>query len=215
VIRVLIVDDHTVVRQGLRFLLQNQEDIEVTGEAANGEEAVEAVREQVPAVVLLDLLMPKTDGLTALREIKRVSPATQVVVLTSHQEDANLFEAVKAGAISYVHKTAGVEAVVSSVRAAARGESVLDPGVAAKVLAEVRHPRGRGEMDQLSKREIEVLTALARGRSNKEIARELSIGEETVKTHISNILSKLQLADRTQAAIYALRRRLLPLDEAT
>jgi NarL family two-component system response regulator LiaR len=215
VIRVLIVDDHTVVRQGLRFLLQNQEDIEVTGEAANGEEAVQAVREQVPAVVLLDLLMPKTDGLTALREIKRVSPATQVVVLTSHQEDANLFEAVKAGAISYVHQTAGVEAVVSSVRAAARGESVLDPGVAAKVLEEVRHPRGRGEMDQLSKREIEVLTALARGRSNKEIARELSIGEETVKTHISNILSKLQLADRTQAAIYALRRRLLPLDEAT
>ncbi len=213
-IRVLIVDDHTVVRQGLRFLLQSQDDIEVTGEAANGEEAIDAVREQVPAVVLLDLLMPKIDGLTALREIKRVSPATQVVILTSHQEDANLFEAVKAGAISYVHKTAGVEAVVSSVRAAARGESVLDPSVAAKVLEEMRRPRGHDEVDQLSRREIDVLTELARGRSNKEIARELSIGEETVKTHISNILSKLHLADRTQAAIYALRQRLLPLDEA-
>ncbi len=213
-IRVLIVDDHTVVRQGLRFLLESQDDIEVVAEAGDGEAAIAAVREHVPAVVLLDLLMPKTDGLTALREIKGISPATQVVILTSHQEDANLFAAVKAGAISYVHKTAGVEAVVDSVRAAARGESVLDPGVAAKVLEELRRARGRTEVDQLSKREIDVLTELARGQSNKEIARQLSIGEETVKTHISNILSKLQLEDRTQAAIYALRQRLLPLDEA-
>lgn len=213
-IRVLVVDDHTVVRQGLRFLLETQDDIEVVAEAADGEAAIAAVREHVPAVVLLDLLMPKTDGLTALREIKRISPATQVVILTSHQEDANLLAAVKAGAISYVHKTAGVEAVVNSVRAAARGESVLDPGVAAKVLEELRRTRGRTEVDQLSKREIDVLTELARGQSNKEIARQLSIGEETVKTHISNILSKLQLEDRTQAAIYALRQRLVPLDEA-
>ena len=125
-IRVLVVDDHTVVRQGLRFLLASQGDIDVVDEAADGEEAIEAVREHVPAVVLLDLLMPNADGLTALREIKRISPATQVVILTSNQEDANLFEAVKAGAISYVHKTAGVEAVVNCVRAAARGESFLD-----------------------------------------------------------------------------------------
>jgi len=214
VIRVLIVDDHTVVRQGLRFLLQQEPDIEVIGEAEDGGQAISMVRDQVPAVVLLDLLMPNTDGLTALREIKRLSPATQVVILTSHQGDDLLFEAIKAGAVSYVLKTAGVDAVVESVRAAARGESVLDPSVAAKVLQEMRRRRDRDPVDQLSPREIDVLTALARGRSNKEIARDLSIGEETVKTHVSNILSKLHLADRTQAAIYGLQQRLVHLDDA-
>jgi NarL family two-component system response regulator LiaR len=214
VIRVLIVDDHAVVRHGLRFLLRQQPDLEVVGEAADGDEAIASVREHVPAVVLLDLLMPKTDGMTALREIKRISPATQVVILTSHQGDAQLFDAIKAGAISYVLKTAGVETVVESVRAAARGESMLDPSVAARVLEEMRRLRDHEEVDQLSKREIDVLTALARGRSNKEIAGDLSIGEETVKTHVSNILSKLHLADRTQAAIYGLQQRLVPLDKA-
>jgi len=214
VIRVLIVDDHTVVRQGLRFLLQQEADIDIVGEAEDGGQAIALVGEQVPAVVLLDLLMPKTDGLTALREIKRISPATQVVILTSHQGDDQLFEAIKAGAVSYVLKTAGVGAVVESVRAAARGESMLDPSVAAKLLQEMRRQRDRDPVDQLSPREIGVLTALARGRSNKEIARELSIGEETVKTHVSNILSKLHLADRTQAAIYGLQQRLVRLDDA-
>jgi NarL family two-component system response regulator LiaR len=208
VIRVLVVDDHKVVRQGLRFLLQQEPDIEVVGEAADGDQAIRAVSDQVPAVVLLDLLMPKTDGLTTLRAIKQVSPATQVVILTSHHGDEQLFDAIKAGAISYVLKTAGVDAVVESVRAAARGESVLDPIVAAKVLEEVRRTRPRDSPDELSKREIEVLGALARGRSNKEIAKDLSIGEETVKTHVSNILSKLHLADRTQAAIYALKNKI-------
>jgi NarL family two-component system response regulator LiaR len=132
--------------------------------------------------------------------------------LTSGRHTA--LEAVKAGAISYVLKTAGVEAVVESVRAAARRERVLDPSVAAKVLEEMRRPHGRDMVDQLSKREVEVLTALARGRSNKEIAQDLSIGEETVKTHVSNLLSKLHLADRTQAAIYGLQRRLVPLEDA-
>ena len=219
-IRVLIVDDHTVVRQGLRFLLQQEADIEVVGEAADGNEAIEAVREQVPAVVLLDLLMPNTDGLSALRVIKRISPASGFKnlfgtrILTSHQGDDQLFEAIKAGAISYVLKAAGVEAVVGSVRAAARGESVLDPSVAAKLLHEMRRRRDRDPVDQLSPREVDVLTALARGHSNKEIAQDLSIGEETVKTHVSNILSKLHLADRTQAAIYGLQQRLVPLDDA-
>ena len=213
-IRVLIVDDHTVVRQGLRFLLQQEPDIEIVGEAEDGGQAIAMVRDQVPAVVLLDLLMPNTDGLTALREIKRISPATQVVILTSHQGDDQLFEAIKAGAVSYLLKTAGVDSVVDSVRAAARGESVLDPSVAAKVLQEMRRRRDRDPVDQLSPREIEVLTALARGRSNKEIAKELSIGEETVKTHVSNILSKLHLADRTQAAIFGLQQRLVRLDDA-
>ena len=173
-----------------------------------------AVRYHVPAVVLLDVLMPGTDGLSALRAIKQISPATQVVMLTSHQGDGGLFEAIKAGATSYVLKTAGVDAVLDSVRAAARGETVLDPSVAARVLEEMRRPRVGEGVDQLSRREVDVLTSLARGRSNKEIAADLSIGEETVKTHVSNILSKLHLADRTQAAIYALQHRLVPLDDA-
>ena len=213
-IRVLIVDDHKVVRQGLRFLLQQEADIDIVGEAADGEQAIAAVREQVPSVVLLDLLMPKLDGLTALRMIKEISPSTQVIILTSHQGDEELFDAIKAGALSYVLKTAGVDVVVESVRAAARGESLLDPSVAAKVLEEMRRARGHDEVDPLSRREVEVLSALARGRSNKEIANELSIGEETVKTHVSNILSKLHLADRTQAAIYGLHKRLVKLDDA-
>jgi NarL family two-component system response regulator LiaR len=214
VIRLLIVDDHKVVRQGLRFLLQHEADIEIVGEAADGEQAVALVRQHVPAVVLLDLLMPKMDGLTALRAIKEISPSTQVIILTSHQGDDELFDAIKAGALSYVLKTAGVDVVVESVRAAARGESLLDPSVAAKVLEEMRRARGRDGVDPLSRREVEVLSELARGRSNKEIARELSIGEETVKTHVSNILSKLHLADRTQAAIYGLQKRLVRLDDA-
>jgi NarL family two-component system response regulator LiaR len=213
-IRLLIVDDHKVVRQGLRFLLQHESDIEIVGEAADGEQAIALVRQQVPAVVLLDLLMPKMDGLTALRAIKEISPSTQVIILTSHQGDDELFDAIKAGALSYVLKTAGVDVVVESVRSAARGESLLDPSVAAKVLEEMRRGRGRDEVDPLSRREVEVLSALARGRSNKEIAKELSIGEETVKTHVSNILSKLHLADRTQAAIYGLQKRLVRLDDA-
>ena len=210
----LVVDDHKVVRQGLRFLLQHEPDIEIVGEAADGEQAVDLVRQHVPAVVLLDLLMPKMDGLTALRAIKEISPSTQVIILTSHQGDDELFDAIKAGALSYVLKTAGVDVVVESVRAAARGESLLDPSVAAKVLEEMRRARGRDGVDPLSRREVEVLGELARGRSNKEIARELSIGEETVKTHVSNILSKLHLADRTQAAIYGLQKRLVRLDDA-
>ena len=213
-IRLLIVDDHKVVRQGLRFLLQHEADIEIVGEAADGEQAVALVRQHVPAVVLLDLLMPKMDGLAALRAIKEISPSTQVIILTSHQGDDELFDAIKAGALSYVLKTAGVDVVVESVRAAARGESLLDPSVAAKVLEEMRRARGRDGIDPLSRREVEVLSELARGRSNKEIAKELSIGEETVKTHVSNILSKLHLADRTQAAIYGLQKRLVRLDDA-
>ena len=212
-IRLLIVDDHKLVRQGLRFLLQHEPDIEIVGEAADGEQAVASVRRNAPAVVLLDLLMPRMDGLTALRAIKDASPPTQVIVLTSHEGDDELFDAIRAGATSYVLKTAGVDVVAEAVRSAARGESLLAPGVAAKVLHEMRRDRGR-EVDPLSRREVDVLSGLARGRSNKEIAKDLSIGEETVKTHVSNILSKLHLADRTQAAIYGLQKRLVKLDDA-
>lgn len=212
-VRVLIVDDHNVVRQGLRFLLQHEENIEVVGDCADGQSAVLAVDDLVPNVVLLDLQMPGMDGIDTLRLVKAKSPATQVIVLTSHQGDDLVFDAVRAGATSYLLKTAGVEEVVRAVHAAARGESVLDPSVAARVLQEMR-ARERQPVDALSRREVEVLRALARGRSNKEIATALHIGEETVKTHVSNILSKLHLADRTQAAIYGLQKRLVPLDEA-
>lgn len=213
VVRVLIVDDHNVVRQGLRFLLEQEPDIEVAGDCADGASAVRATGRLVPSVVLLDLQMPGLDGIATLRELKALSPATQVIVLTSHQGDDLVFDAIRAGATSYLLKTAGVDEVVRAVHAAARGESVLDPSVAARVLQEMRSRR-REPVEELSRREVEVLRALARGRSNREIAGALGIGEETVKTHVSNILSKLHLADRTQAAIYGLQRRLVPLDEA-
>ncbi len=211
-IRVLVVDDHKLVRQGLRFLLGQEEGIEVVGEAADGEQAIESARRLRPDVVLLDLLMPKLDGVSALPKIKAVRPEARVVVLTSDQDDERILQAIRGGATSYLLKSAGVEEVVAAVRGAAGGESHIAPAVAARLMGEVRRDRER--VDQLSKREQEVLIGLARGRSNKEIARDLGIGEETVKTHVSNILAKLHLADRRQAALYALQQRLLPLDRA-
>jgi NarL family two-component system response regulator LiaR len=213
VIRVLVVDDHKVVRQGIRFLLSQEPGIEVVGECENGAQAVQAVQRLHPEVVLLDLLMPVMDGIAALRSIMETAPLTRVIVLTSDQDDRRVVEAIRGGALSYLLKTAGVEEVVDSVHAAARGESTLHPLAASRLMQEVRRPKPE-MVDELSARELEVLGALARGRSNKEIARALGIREETVKTHVSNILSKLHLADRHQAAIYALQRRLVPLDQA-
>jgi NarL family two-component system response regulator LiaR len=215
VITVLIVDDHKVVRDGMQFLLEQEPGIEVVGQCADGHEAVATVAQLVPAVVLLDLLMPGLDGLGALRRIKARSPTTKVVVLTSYTGEDRLFDAIKAGATSYLLKTAGAREVIGAVRAAARGDSVLDPAVAALVLEELRGPAPQASPRgaQLTPREAEVLALVARGRSNRAIGEELFIGEETVKTHISNILAKLHLADRTQAAIYALRQGLVPLDE--
>jgi two-component system, NarL family, response regulator LiaR len=212
-IRVLIVDDHKLVRQGLRFLLGQEDGIEVVGDCGDGDSAIRAMAELVPNVLLLDLQMPGRDGISTLREVKALSPSTQVIVLTSHQGDDLVFDAVMAGATSYLIKTAAVEEVIRAVRGAVAGESILDPSVAGRVLQEVRR-KDRPAVDQLSPRELEVLAALARGRSNKEIAAKLHIGEETVKTHVSNVLSKLHLADRTQAAIYGLQKRLVPLDTA-
>jgi two-component system, NarL family, response regulator LiaR len=215
VIRVLVVDDHQVVRQGLRFVLEQEEGIEVVGECADGPSALQAVRTLEPAVVLLDLFLPGQDGISVLGQIKQDRPATEVLVLTSSSDEEHLLAAVRAGAIAYLPKTAGVDQVVASVRAAARGESVLEPRIAARLVREVRDVAARRRpLDHLSPREREVLAALARGRSNREIARTLSIGEETVKAHVSSILAKLQLADRTQAAIFGLQQRLVPLDQA-
>lgn len=214
-IKVLIVDDHKVVRQGLRFLLEQEEGIEVVGECADGAAALRALPALEPGVVLLDLFMPGENGIEVLTQIKRERPGTEVLMLTSSTADEHLLAAVRAGALAYLPKTAGVDQVVASVRAAARGESLLEPRIAARLVREVREASPRPKpLHQLSPREVEVLAVLARGRSNREIARSLAISEETVKAHVSSILGKLRLADRTQAAIFGLQQGLVALDEA-
>ncbi|HEU5089596.1 MAG TPA: response regulator transcription factor [Roseiflexaceae bacterium] len=212
-ISILLVDDHRVVRQGLRDFLELQEGLEVVGEAASGEEGVKAAQELLPDVVLMDLVMPGIDGVEATRRIKAVSPSSRVIVLTSFADDDKVFPAIKAGAISYLLKDVQPEELARAVRAAQRGEAVLHSEVAAKLMQEFSTPRPADDpVEQLTEREMDVLRLIAKGKSNKEIADTLIISEKTVKTHVSNILSKLHLADRTQAAIYALRQRLVPMD---
>jgi NarL family two-component system response regulator LiaR len=209
----MIVDDHAVVRQGLRFLLERQQDISVVGECSDGKQAVTMAVDLIPEVLLLDLLMPQMDGITALREIKRLTPATQIIILTSYHDDDLIFSAIKAGALSYLLKDSSPQELIAAVRAAAKGESRLHPTVATRVLREM-HAHEQSPLNELTPREREVLAHIARGRSNYEIATALVISEGTVKMHVSNVLAKLHLADRTQAAIYALQKRLVPLNEA-
>jgi NarL family two-component system response regulator LiaR len=211
VIRVLVVDDHAVVRQGLRFLLEHEEGIEVVGESADGSHALADVRLLQPDVVLLDLMMPPPDGFAVLEAVSRDHPAVGVVVLTSSPDGDHVVRALRSGALSYLTKTARVEEVTAAVRAAARGEGLLSGPDLARLVG------GRPQASALallSPRETEVLTCLARGQSNREIARTLSIAEDTAKTHVSRVLAKLGVQDRTQAAIIALQARLVPLDEA-
>ena len=212
-IRVLIVDDHEVVRQGLRFMLERQQDLSVVGECGDGEQAIAMAAQLTPDVLLLDLLMPKMGGVAALGEIKRLSPTTQIIIVTSYHEDTLIFSAIKAGALSYLLKDTSPQDLIAAIRAAARGESRLHPSVATRVLREMRSQE-QSPLDELTAREREVLAQLARGRSNYEIATALTISEGTVKMHVSNILAKLHLTDRTQAAIYALQKRLVPLSQA-
>jgi len=218
VIRVLIVDDHEVVRQGLRFVLEQEADVEVVGECADGHAAVTAIRDRAPDVVLLDLVMPGLDGLGVLRAIEARGDHAHrpaVVVLTSFLADDRAVAAVRAGALSYLPKTTAVDRVVEAVRAAAAGGSVLDPGVAALLVERVRSAGpDAGPLATLSRREREVLAALSRGRSNREIARALTLSEETVKTYVSSLLAKLGLQDRTQAAIFGLQQGVVALDDA-
>lgn len=210
-IRVLLVDDHAVVRRGIRTFLETYDEIEVVGEAASGVEGVELARQLLPDVVLMDLVMPEMDGIAATRGVKTASPTTQVIVLTSYSEDERIFPAIKAGALSYLLKDVGPEELVRAIKAARRGEATLHPAVAARLMQELTGGRA-SPLDELTERERDVLACIARGMSNAEIARELIIGERTVKTHVSNILSKLHLQDRTQAALLAVRERLVPLD---
>jgi two-component system, NarL family, response regulator LiaR len=213
-VTLILVDDHAIVRQGLRAYLGLHKDLEIVGEAESGEQGVELVREKLPSVVLMDLLMPGgIDGVEATRQIRAASPSTHVIVLTSYADDERVFPAIKAGALSYLLKDTGPEELLRAVRGAARGEAVLHPSVAARLVREITSEEGRSPIDELTEREREVLICIANGMSNNEIADHLVIGERTVKTHVSNILGKLHLADRTQAAIYALRQKLVPLDQ--
>jgi NarL family two-component system response regulator LiaR len=214
VIRVLIVDDHEVVRQGLRFVLEQEPGIEVVGECGDGRSAVVAIGELAPDVVLLDLVMPGLDGLGVLRALQDRPARPAVIVLTSFLAEDRTVDAVRAGALSYLPKTTAVDRVVEAVRAAAEGGSVLDPGVAAVLVQRVRDGADSGPLAALSRREREVLAAMSQGRSNREIARRLTLSEETVKTHVSSILAKLGLQDRTQAAIFGLQQGVVPLDSA-
>lgn len=214
-ISVLIVDDHEVVRQGLRFVLEQEDGIEVVGECADGARAIVAIRALRPDVVLLDMVMPVVDGMGVLEAIRDDAPSPAVIVLTSFQEDDRVVEAVRCGALSYLPKTTAVDRVVEAVHAAATGGSLLEPGVAALLVRQVRDGDTKPRpLDVLSPRELDVLAGLARGRSNREIARSLHVGEETVKSHVSKVLAKLGLADRTQAAIFGLQQGLVPLDQA-
>lgn len=206
-VRVVIVDDHDVVRLGLRFVLEQAGDIVVVGEGGDGVRGVSLVTGLLPDVALVDLLMPRMEGVATIREIKRLAPSTQVIVLTSYYEDDQIFAAIKAGALSYLLKDTKARDLVAAARAAARGESVLHPMVATRILQDIRQTH-LSPLADLTARELDVLRCITQGRSNREIATDLSISEQTVKTHVSNILSKLHLADRTQAAIYALQEGL-------
>jgi NarL family two-component system response regulator LiaR len=193
-------------------MLAQRPDIQVVGECDDGVLALELVTELLPDVALLDLLMPGMDGVAVTHQIKRLAPSTQVIILTSYHDDEHIFNAIKAGALSFLLKDISPHELVEAVRAAARGESKLHPMVAARVLREMQQ-RQHTPLNDLTPRELEVLTRLARGRSNHQIAQELVISEPTVRTHVANILSKLHLADRTQAAIYALQQHLVPLQD--
>lgn len=207
-IRVLVVDDHPLVRQGIQAFLGALSDIEVIAEAGSGEEALELVAEHVPDVVLMDLILPGIDGVEATRRLKEVSPRTQVVVLTSYHDDEHIFPALRAGALCYTLKDVGLEQLAETVRNAARGEVMLHPRVASRVIRELHGPKGLepNPFTELTDRETEVLRCVAEGLSNTEIAERLGISEYTVKGHVSNILGKLQLSDRTQAAVLAWRQ---------
>jgi DNA-binding NarL/FixJ family response regulator len=212
VISILIVDDHEVVRNGIRSYLETISGYQVVGEAESGEQAVRLVADLIPDVVLMDLIMPGMDGIETTRRIKQISPRTQVVVLTSYHEDAHIFPALKAGAISYVLKDMKMDKLVETLQRAVQGEVTLHPRVAARVLQNLRGGEGGEEAQliaELTERELDVLRLIANGLSNTQIAEKLVISENTVKGHVSNILSKLHLADRTQVAVYAWQRGLV------
>ncbi len=213
-IRVLLVDNHEIVRKGLRALLSTEEGIEAVGEAANGEEAVRLAAELEPSVVLMDLVMPVLDGIEATRQICAKDPEAKVLVLTSFGSDNKLFPAIRAGAVGYLLKDASPVDLIRAIRAAASGQSMLTGSIARRLLRELSGEQATGvDREVLTERELEVLRHLAHGLSNEDLGRRLFISEATVRSHVSNILSKLSLANRTQAALYALKEGIVSLDE--
>jgi len=207
--RILIVDDHSVVRQGLKMFLGRDPDLEVVGEATNGVEALRAARQLKPHIVLMDLLMPIMDGIAATRALRKELPDLEVIALTSVLEDQSVYGAMQAGAIGYLLKDTKADELCRAIKAAAAGQVLLSPAVAARLMREVAPPENP---ETLTERETEVLELLAAGKSNKEIAADLVIAEKTARTHVSNILKKLGVASRTQAALYAVRTGLVSLD---
>ena len=209
-IAVLIVDDHSVVREGLRAFLQLQDGIEVAGEAGDGEEALEQALALRPDVILMDLVMPKLDGVAAMRELRARVPESRVIVLTSFLDDERLLPAIQAGAAGYLLKNSEPAELVRAIRAAHGGETIIDPTVASRLVQTIADGRRSAADQALTRREREVLELIARGRSNKRIAFELGISEKTVKTHVGHVLAKLGVSDRTQAALLAVREGLAP-----
>jgi NarL family two-component system response regulator LiaR len=208
-IRVLIVDDHAVVREGLRAFLELQDGIAIAGEAADGEEAIAEAERLRPDVVLMDLVMPRLDGVQAMRTLRDRVPATRVIVLTSFLDDERLLPALRAGAAGYLLKNAEPQELARAVRAAHAGEALLDPVVAARLVETLAADGGREPLDRLTPREREVLVLIGQGFPNKRIARELALSEKTVKTHVGHVLAKLEVTDRTQAAVLAVRAGLV------
>jgi NarL family two-component system response regulator LiaR len=214
-IRVIVTDDHSIVRKGIKATLELIPDIELVGEAANGLEAVDKAADLKPDVVLMDLVMPEMDGIEAIQKIKAQHPDIRILVLTTFAGEDKVFPAIKAGASGYQLKDSGPEELIAAIRQVYRGESALHPIIARKVLQELTRPTEQPPTpDPLTPREVEVLRLVAKGMENPEIAAQLVISEATVRTHVSNIMSKLHLASRTQAALYALREGLASLDDA-
>jgi NarL family two-component system response regulator LiaR len=213
-IRVLIADDHAILRKGIRALLGTEPDIDVVGEARNGQETVEQARALCPEVILMDLVMPNMDGIEATRRITAEQPGVRILVLTSFAADDKIFPAIKAGALGYVLKDSGPGELVRAIHQVYHGQPSLEPAIALKVLQEISRPHQQLPTGEpLSERELEVLRLLAQGKSNREIADQLVITELTVRTHVSNILGKLHVASRTQAALHALKEGLASLDD--
>ena len=204
-IKIIIADDHPLIRQGLRVVIEAQPDMELVAEASNGEQAIQQALALKPDIVIMDLQMPVKDGLAATREIAQADPQAQVLVLTSFPDDDNVYAAIKAGAMGFLLKDSSAEYLLDAIRTVSRGESVLHPTIARKLMQEIRQPpRLPPTTEPLTPREVEVLGCLTQGMANQQIARQLSISVRTVSTHVRNILDKLHLANRTQAALYAL-----------
>jgi NarL family two-component system response regulator LiaR len=212
-IRVLIADDHAIVREGLRALISTEPGMELLGEAADGEETVRLAKALRPDVILLDLMMPRKDGLAAIRDLKEQNSDVRVLVLTSFADDDKVFGAIKTGALGYLLKDSAPQEVLRAIREVARGEASLHPTIARKLIRELNQPAPLPAAEEpLSEREIEILRSVAQGLSNQEIADRFVISERTVRTHVSSILAKLHLASRTQAALYALREGIASFD---